>query len=101
MRKTLSKSLTIGINKEDARIVAELRRAGVEISSLVRQAIREAYARRSRTKARSDPRSVSEYFAELYARYPTPPDEPPRNYNVQDRHEAREAILRMLNRKRT
>ena len=88
------KLLNVRLNAEDAKIAAQLRRDGVEISTLVREAIRAEYERRHRKNRKT--RKPSEIMEEIIARHPTPPGTPPRDYNVHDRHQAREAILRKL-----
>jgi hypothetical protein len=88
------KLLNVRLNEDDAHIADQLRRAGVEISSLVRQALRAEYARRR--GGMKDQRPVADILAEIYAQNPAPPDYTPRDYNVHDRREAREAILRKL-----
>jgi hypothetical protein len=93
------KRLNVRLSEEDAKIAAHLRRDGVEISTLVRRALRAEFTRR--TKGRIDRRPASEIIAEIHARHPTPPDEPKRDYDVHDRRQAREAILRNLKRGRS
>lgn len=90
--------MNVRLNDEDARIADHLRRAGVEISSLVREALRAEYARR--TNGRKDRRPVSEILADIYAQNPAPAEEPARDYDVHDRKQAREAILRKMKRGR-
>jgi hypothetical protein len=92
------KLLNVRLNEEDAKIAVQLRRDGVEISTLVRQALRAEYSRRKNGK--KDRRPASQILAEIYARHPTPPNEPERDYDVHDRHQARQAILRKLKRGR-
>jgi hypothetical protein len=92
------KLINIRLDTADARKAALLRSEGVEISSLVREAIRAEYARRK--ASRKDRRPAAEILAEIYARNPAPPGEPPRDYDVHDRRQAREAILRKLKRGR-
>ena len=88
------KLINVRLDAEDARKAASLRKEGVEISSLVRDAIRAEDDRRRKPKRNG--RKASEIIQEIIARHPTPPGTPPRNYNVHDRHEARAAILRKL-----
>jgi len=92
------KRVNVRLSEEDAKIAAQLRRDGVEISNLVRRALRTEYARRKKEKI--DRRPASEIIVEILARHPTPPDEPKRDYDVHDRRQAREAILRKLKRGR-
>jgi hypothetical protein len=88
------KLLNVRLNEADAKIAAQLRRDGVEISTLMRQALRAEFERRHRKSRKA--RKPSEIIVEIIARHPTPPGTPPRDYNVHDRHEAREAILRKM-----
>jgi hypothetical protein len=88
------KVISVRLNADDARKVAVLRKDGVSISSLFREAIRAEY--NLRRKPKRNTRKPSEIIEELMARYPTPPDTPRRNYNVHNRHEARAAIIRKL-----
>jgi hypothetical protein len=88
------KLINVRLDADDARKAAALRKEGVEISSLVREAIRAEYDRRRKPKRNG--RKASEIIQEIIARHPTPPGTPPRDYNVHDRHEARAAILRKL-----
>ena len=93
------KRLNVRLDAEDARKADVLRKQGVEISFVVRAAIRAEYVRRQPPKQR-DRRSVAEIMAEIYARHPTPPDVPPRDYDVHDAKQARAAIVAKLKRKR-
>ena len=88
------KSLSVRLDPEDARKAAALRKAGVRISSLVRDAIRAEFDRQRKLKRRG--RIPSDIVQQIMARYPTPLGTPPRAYNVHDRREARAAILEKL-----
>src|SRR5258707_9662519 len=92
------KLLNVRLNEEDARIAAQLRRAGVEISSLVREAIRSEYERRRKHKR--DGRTASQIIEEIFAKYPDPPDVPVRDYDVHDAKQARAAIVAKLMKRR-
>ena|SRR6266550_6249279 len=93
------KLLSVRLGAEEARAVDYLRRHGVEISSLVREAIRVEYDRRRAQKGNG--RTPSEIVAEIIARYPTPPGYKPRGYNVHNAKEARAAIPKKLRRRPT
>lgn len=98
MAGNTTKLLNVRLNVEDAQKVDFLRQTGVEISELVRGAIREEYARRSRRP--KTPEEIQKMLERLHAKYPIPHDLPPRTYNVHDRKEARQAIVEHLQRKR-
>jgi hypothetical protein len=89
------KLLTVRLDAKDARKAEMLRKQGVEISSIVRAAIRAEHARRRPTKRR-DSRSAAEIMAAIYARHPAPPDLPARGYDVHDAKQARAAIVAKL-----
>ena len=91
------KLVNVRLNADDARLVAELKKRGVELSGLVREAIREAYAaeRRGRTGRR-----VADIMAEIYAELPDPAGLPPARYDLRDRRSVRRAIARRLRRSR-
>jgi post-segregation antitoxin (ccd killing protein) len=91
------KLINVRLDAEDARKAAQLRRKGVQISAIVREAIRAEYERR-RTRKRGE-RKASDVVDAIIARHPRADDEPPRDYNVHDRHEARAAILKSLQKK--
>src|SRR5687767_12548629 len=88
------KLINVRLDDADVRKVGHLRKQGVEISALVREAIRAEYERRRRQKRKG--RKMSDVIDEIVARHPTPPGTPPRGYNVHNRHEARAAILDKL-----
>ncbi len=74
-------------------MVAELREEGVEMSSLVRDAIRTEYGRRRR-KLR--PEDVDALLAEIYARHPEPPGGAPPTVDILDRRAFREHVARRI-----
>jgi hypothetical protein len=63
--------LNVRLDAEDARLVADLRAAGVAFSSIVRDAIRAASARYCRQATRIRP---SEILAAIHRDLPDPPD---------------------------
>jgi len=91
------KLLNIRLSAEDAKIVARLRRQGVNISSFVRDALRSEDKRR---QGSGKPLDVDRMLQEIYERNPEPAGYKPRAYNVHDSAQARRAILDHLNRKR-
>ena len=86
--------LNVRLTPEDARRAAALRKSGVPISRLVREAIRVEYDRRLPRRRASD------VMAEIYADHPDPPGLRPRQYDVTDRAAARRAIVKRLRRRR-
>ena len=82
--------LNVRLTPEDARRAAALRKSGVPISRLVREAIRAEYDQRLPR------RRASEVMAEIYLAHPDPPGLPPRTYDVTDRADARRAIAKRL-----
>jgi hypothetical protein len=93
----MAKLINIRLNDEDEARVAELRERGVEISELVRSAIREAYDRQGgQPRTAEDVRRVMKELDELY---PTPADAPT-PVDGTDRRAVRERIGRQLRRKR-
>jgi hypothetical protein len=91
------KLLNIRLNDEDAKVVARLRRQGVNISSFVRDALRSEDKRRHGT---GKPLDVDPMLEEIYRKHPEPAGYKPRDYNVHDAAQARQAIINHLNRKR-
>lgn len=74
-----------------------LRAEGVQISSLVRDAIRTEYARRiEHSIGRRGPDVVRTILADL----PDPPNLPPRDFSIQDRKAVKEHIRGRLTRGR-
>ena len=90
--------LNVRLSADDSRRAAELRQRGIQVSRIVREAIRaehERRVRRSRTQ-----KTTREILAEIYAAHPDPPLAPPRAFDLRDRKAAREAIVRKLHRGR-
>ena len=93
------KLLNVRLGPEDSRIAAELRKHGVELSGVVRDALRAAYSARARKGRRR--RRASEIMAEIYAQIPDPPGLAPPRYDPRDRRSVRRAITARLRRRRT
>ena len=91
------KLLNVRLGPEDARIAAELRKHGVELSGVVRAAIRAAYSARARMGGRRRARDI---MAAIYAQTPDPPRLAPARYDLRDRHSVRRAIAGRLRRRR-
>jgi hypothetical protein len=90
--------LNVRLSADDARRAVELRKTGVQISRIVRDAIRAEHDRRvQRPRTR---RRTEEILAEICAAHPDPPGTPRRTFDPRDRKAARQAILRKLRRRR-
>lgn len=87
------KLLNVRLGPEDAAMVAELREEGVEMSSLIRDAIRTAYGRRLR---RLRPGDVDALLAEIYERHPEPPGDASPTVDIIDRRAFREHVARRI-----
>ena len=92
------KLLNVRLGPEDARLAAELRKHGVELSGVVREAIRAAYSARVRTG--EGRRRASEIMAEIYAQIPDPPGLSLPRHDLRDRRRVRRAITARLKRRR-
>jgi hypothetical protein len=90
--------VNVRLDAEDARRVAELRRAGVQISSIVRQAIRVEHEQR--VKKRTGGRAAAAVLARIYADLPDTPDVRPRGYDLRDRRAVRAAVEKRVRRRR-
>jgi hypothetical protein len=87
--------INVRLGKEEARMAARLRASGVEISTLVRDAIRHEYGRRIETDAaKQAPQLVRRILTEL----PDPPDCAPPGFSIQDRKAVRRHIQEGLRR---
>lgn len=75
------RTLNVRLSAEDEEAMRVLRRAGVEVSAVVRAALRtEAERLRGRTE-----QSARELLAKIYAEVPEPVAAPARRYDVHDR----------------
>ena len=84
------KLLNVRLGPEDSRIAGELRKQGIQLSGIVREALRAAYGARKRR--REPRRRASEIMAEIYAEIPDPPGLPKPGYDLRDRRSMRRAI---------
>lgn len=78
-------------------MAARLREEGVQISGLVREAIRAEYERRIERRGEDSPLSVVEG---ILADLPDPPDLPARDFKSNDRRAVRRHIQKQLSRGR-
>lgn len=90
------KLVNVRLNEADARKVAQLRRRGVTLSSIVRDAIRSSSENGGRPRT---PEDADKFFAEMDEKFPLP-ELPPRGWDVHDRHQFRAAMVTHLRAKR-
>jgi hypothetical protein len=93
------KLLNVRLDEEAARQAADLRRAGVKISRLVRDAIRTEHEQR--LGARGKTRTVDEIMDRIYAEHPDPPEQPRRRLDLRDRRAVQRAIVGRFRRTRS
>ena len=90
--------LNVRLSEEDARRAAALRKAGVPVSDVVRKAIRAEYERHGSPGRRR--RKPSEFIAELFERFPDPPDaKSEQRVDTTDREAVRRYIVDKLRRR--
>jgi hypothetical protein len=88
------KLLNVRLDAEDARRAEALKRAGVPLSRIVREAIRAEHERRLGASVRG--RRASEIMAEIYAAFPDPAGLPARSLDTRNRSQVRRAIVGKL-----
>lgn len=86
------------LGPEDSRIAAELKKRGIELSGVVREAIRAAYSTRGQGRARR-PRA-SDIMAKIYREIPDPPGLAAPRYDLREPQSARRAITARARRRR-
>ena len=89
--------LNVRLGPEDARMAARLRKAGIPISRVVRDAIRVAHERQA--AARRPRRRPSQIMRDIYREHPDPADLPRRKHDLQDRQSVQRVIRRRLKRR--
>jgi hypothetical protein len=92
-RKSGTRLVNVRLGADDAALVAALRQDGVELSSLVRDAIRQEYGRRRRRLRAGD---VDALLAAIYARHPDPETSFASGPDVHDRRAFAEAVGRRV-----
>jgi len=92
-----SRLLNVRLDADRVRKAKMLRERGVTLSEVVRDAIDQRFAALAQSVPEPDVRTAVE---QIFARYPDPPDLPPREYDILDRRAARKAIVRRLRRTR-
>jgi hypothetical protein len=90
-----SKLINVRLDQERLRKVLALRKRGLALSDVVREAIDERF---SELRESTSPAEVKAIVDGIFARYPDPPDVPGRGYDVHNPRAARRAIQRKLRR---
>jgi post-segregation antitoxin (ccd killing protein) len=91
------KLLNVRLDGHDARLATDLRKAGVQISRLVRDAIRTEHEQRiGKRRKRPPARAI---MARIYAEHPDPRGVPRRRVDLRDRKAVRRAITERLGRR--
>jgi hypothetical protein len=87
-----SRLVNVRLDSERLRKAQTLRRRGISLSDVVREAIDQQYSE-LRSTSRIDAKAL---VREMFEQYPDSSDVPPRDYNVHDRRAARAAVLRKI-----
>jgi hypothetical protein len=88
-----SRLVNVRLDEERVRRAQTLRERGVTLSDLVRQAIDERFEALRQPEPGPDVKAI---VRRIFERYPDPPEQPPRDYDVHDRRAARAAVMRKL-----
>jgi hypothetical protein len=91
-----SRLVNVRLDAERLRKARALRKRGVTLSDVVREAIDERYGR-DESASHTDTQTL---IRRLFEHHPDPPDLPARGYDVHDRVAARRAIARRLTARR-
>ena len=89
--------VNVRLDEQRLRMARKLRSAGIPLSDLVREAIDRRY---EQVVEASKPRDVVAIMKRIHEECPDPPDLPKRDYDPQNRTQARRAVLRKLQTKR-
>lgn len=92
-----SRLVNVRLDAERLRKARALRKRGVALSDVVREAIDERYGQEP-SPSHTDARAM---IRRLFDAHPDPPDLPERGYDVHDRAAARRAIVRSITGRRT
>ena len=93
------KLLNVRLAPDDARMAAHLKQEGIQLSTVVRDAIRIAYDQRVRVRTR--PRRLSAVMKEIYVAVPERGGRPRPTYDLRDRRTVRRVIVGRLRRRRS
>lgn len=87
-----SRLVNVRLDAERLRKAQTLRRRGIALSDVVREAIDIRFSQLRSTS----PVDIKAVVRRIFEQYPDPPGLAPRDYDVHDRHTAREAVLHKL-----
>ncbi len=90
-----SRLVNVRLDADRLRKARALRKRGVALSDVVREAIDERYGQ-EQSSSQSDAKAMM--IRRLFEQHPDPPDLPARDYDVHDRAAARRAIVGGLTR---
>lgn len=93
-----SRLVNVRLDAERLRKAQTLRKNGVALSDVVREAIDARFDALRRSKSAPDVKTI---VTRIFEQYPDPADLPPRGYDVRNPRAARLAILRKLRPVRT
>jgi hypothetical protein len=93
------KLLNVRLAAEDVRMVAHLKQEGIQLSSVVRDAIRVAYDQRVRRRTR--PRRLSALMEEIYLAVPDRGGSRRPRYDLRERKSVRRVIVARLRQRRS
>ena len=93
------KLLNVCLAPDDARMAAHLKQQGVQLSSVVRDAIRVAYDQHARRRQR--PRRLSALMEKIYLEVPDRGGHPRQKNDLRDRKSIRRVIVARLRRRRS
>jgi hypothetical protein len=91
-----SRLINVRLDADRLRKALSLRKSGIALSDVVREAIDERYEKLRTTSSKD----VGGLVRRLFDEHPDPPDLPPRDYDVHDRKSARTAIVYRIRRRR-
>ena len=93
------KLLNVRLAPDDARMAAHLKQQGVQLSSVVRTAIRVAYDQQARRRQR--PRRLSALMEQIYLEVPDRGRQPRARYDLRDGKSIGRVIVARLRRRRS
>ena len=93
------KLLNVRLTPDDARRATHLKQQGIQLSRVVREAIRTAYD--EHVGRRREPPRLSALIEEIYRAVPDPGQRRRPGYDLRDRRSVRRAIVARLRRRRS
>jgi hypothetical protein len=89
----MARLVNVRLDEQYLRKAARLRARGIALSDVVRDAIDLRYDQVIRSSNTDNPGAV---LARILEQWPDPPDLEPREYDVHDRKQARDAIMKKV-----